>query len=1446
MAQQKAQGTITIIDTNDIESITVEYAKNQNSQEPPTSDWSTTRPAWQQGYFIWQRTRIHKSGTDASTDTFGAAVCLTGSTGSNGTSITISSIKYAISADETQPADSSFTYTTVPAVSEGSWLWTLTTYSNGSKMYTKSKQGVSGDSITISKVEYQSGTSPTAAPGGTWQTTIPTVAEGNYLWTKTTYSDGNYTYSVAKQGVSGTSVTISDTSIQYQVSSSGTVTPSGTWHDSVQSTTVGEYLWTRTIVTYSDNSSTTSYSVAAHGASGTSVSISSIKYAVSNTEAQPADSSFTSTTVPTVSEGQWLWTLTTYSNGSKMYTKSKQGESGDDGRGLITTETKYTNVAEGTTKTQIEALQDNAWVSEVPSYDSSKPDYWVRIKNTYDKAPLTEYIYYKDNATSNALATAALANSIATHSNENAQGAMSQAAANIQTITRLWYAKADSTAPAAPTTHVTTSSVTTYNTWNIKRPNADDSYPYYFYCDETCTGGGTYDWSEVTLDTSTLSQYQIGALTAKVKNFWWDSSGAHIASGKNGNEVTKETISTYGYHALMGLTGISFNYDGAKVVDLNSTTPSLDFYQPPTISGNTVTQGKKTMMLSANALSFYDPTNGTTEQAKLDTNGLVLKKGGIKAGTAGQSGFIYLSTENYGSNLTINSHQASNWREIIGTKFGVDADGNLYASNAEISGKITASSLTIGSGATVSGLSTSNITGMNDYALQSSLDTEVAQRKAVYAVSTTGATTAAKTTESGTPDGFVLYNGATVTVKFNSANSTTTPTLNVNGTGAKTIKSYTGAALSAAEYTWPAGAAITFTYDGSYWRMQDSGALQAKADAAASASAASGSATAASNSASEASTSASSASTSASNASNSASAASTSASTASTKASEASDSASTASTQASAASTSATNAANSASAASTSATNASNSASAAADSASDASDSADAAAGSASTASSKATAAANSATSASNSASSASDSATSASNSASSASSSATAATNQATAAAGSATAASNSATAASDSATAASNSATAASNSATAASDSATAASNSATAAAEVMGGFTILWNYSAFGTATAGDAFICGFDPATGTKSDANGWVKWNSTKRTITKQQVNPGTIVPYNIPIYIVCRLSSATGTTGTNYMVWYNAGWKYAVCPSPTVVGGSWTWTDNRDIILGSFVETGANEVLTECELFNPPWTSKQITTNTTTSTSYIMDTDSNKGITVKPKDSTGNDFLQMNSTAIEFFRNSTTASVMRLTDNSFRLGLEASNHTTIDTNGLHIWAGTESTATNEIALFSSTARIGKTNSSRFLIDTTKLQAYNSSNKLYFEVSSSGIKYGTDLSSTSTTTIVASQQYADEQANIAEANASYSIEIKITNIDYVKNSATLVAVPYYQGSTTLPTLPSGVNYSYRWYKGNDALSDTSTEPTINGAATTTLTLGEGSDLDAIYVCVISKS
>lgn len=61
---------------------------------------------------------------------------------------------------------------------------------------------------------------------------------------------------------------IKSTAITYQVSSSGTAVPTGTWSGSVPSTSAGQYLWTRTITTYTNNTTTTSYSVSRNGSNG--------------------------------------------------------------------------------------------------------------------------------------------------------------------------------------------------------------------------------------------------------------------------------------------------------------------------------------------------------------------------------------------------------------------------------------------------------------------------------------------------------------------------------------------------------------------------------------------------------------------------------------------------------------------------------------------------------------------------------------------------------------------------------------------------------------------------------------------------------------------------------------------------------------------------------------------------------------------------------------------------------------------------------------------------------------------------------------------------------------------------------------------------------------------------------------------------------------------------
>jgi hypothetical protein len=61
---------------------------------------------------------------------------------------------------------------------------------------------------------------------------------------------------------------ISSTVVTYQASNSGTVVPTGTWMSTIPSTSVGQFLWTRTVISYSDNTISTSYSVSRNGLNG--------------------------------------------------------------------------------------------------------------------------------------------------------------------------------------------------------------------------------------------------------------------------------------------------------------------------------------------------------------------------------------------------------------------------------------------------------------------------------------------------------------------------------------------------------------------------------------------------------------------------------------------------------------------------------------------------------------------------------------------------------------------------------------------------------------------------------------------------------------------------------------------------------------------------------------------------------------------------------------------------------------------------------------------------------------------------------------------------------------------------------------------------------------------------------------------------------------------------
>lgn len=115
-------------------------------------------------------------------------------------------------------------------------------------------------------------------------------------------------------------------------------------------------------------------------------------------------------------------------------------------------------------------------------------------------------------------------------------------------------------------------------------------------------------------------------------------------------------------------------------------------------------------------------------------------------------------------------------------------------------------------------LSSFKTTVSSTYATQTNLDNVANRQMAYSATSSTGASTATK--EVSCANFPALAAGATVTVRFSVANTATSAIkLNVNSTGDKTVYVNGATTGSSNQLLWAANANITFTYDGTYWRV---------------------------------------------------------------------------------------------------------------------------------------------------------------------------------------------------------------------------------------------------------------------------------------------------------------------------------------------------------------------------------------------------------------------------------------------------------------------------------------------------------------------------------------------------------------------------------------------------------------------------------------------------
>lgn len=197
---------------------------------------------------------------------------------------------------------------------------------------------------------------------GTWSPDIPTVNPGEYLWTRTTwfYSDGTNEqgFSVAKMGEQGpkgdrgndgipgkNGIGIRNTSVLYGLSVSETVPPTA-WYQNPPALVKGQWFWTKTVWTYTDNTNETGYQktyVARDGNDGNNgiagkdgvgIRSTTITYA-QGTSGTVAPTTGWDSQVPNVPAGQFLWAKTVWSytdnTNENGYSVSKIGEQGPQG-----------------------------------------------------------------------------------------------------------------------------------------------------------------------------------------------------------------------------------------------------------------------------------------------------------------------------------------------------------------------------------------------------------------------------------------------------------------------------------------------------------------------------------------------------------------------------------------------------------------------------------------------------------------------------------------------------------------------------------------------------------------------------------------------------------------------------------------------------------------------------------------------------------------------------------------------------------------------------------------------------------------------------------------------------------------------------------------------------------------------------------------------------------
>lgn len=193
---------------------------------------------------------------------------------------------------------------------------------------------------------------------------------------------------------------VKSTSVAYQVSTSGTTVPTGTWSGSVPSASAGQYLWTRTIITYTDNTTSTIYSVGrmgtngANGTNGKSIgSVVNYYLATASSSGVTTATSGWTTAVQSVSAAKkylWNYEVVKYTDGTVASTtapciigsygdrgsKGDKGDTGSTGNGIK-------SITEHYAVSTSNSSAPTTWSTTVPTMTETNKYLWNYETITY-------------------------------------------------------------------------------------------------------------------------------------------------------------------------------------------------------------------------------------------------------------------------------------------------------------------------------------------------------------------------------------------------------------------------------------------------------------------------------------------------------------------------------------------------------------------------------------------------------------------------------------------------------------------------------------------------------------------------------------------------------------------------------------------------------------------------------------------------------------------------------------------------------------------------------------------------------------------------------------------------------------------------------------------------------------------------------------------------------